>query len=114
MISLTRPLARDAQSDRNDSLMVKSKSYTLYVNLSASKVRKRLKDYGFGGRDIQASDRNQGISGIRVWVSELRQLQTVMVPTLVGTESEPYLETHLLHPAFGNGNSITLMKNCIG
>ena len=38
---------------------MKTTTYALHVNLSASQSRKRLKGYGFGVRDIQATDRKQ-------------------------------------------------------
>lgn len=41
--------------------MTKAKTDYLYVNLSASQTRKRLKGYGFGVRKVEAVDRNQAV-----------------------------------------------------
>lgn len=41
--------------------MTKPETYALHVNMSASQTRKRLKGYGFGVRDVQATDRNQSV-----------------------------------------------------
>ena len=41
--------------------MSKTTTNTLYVNLSASQTRKRLKGYGFGVKKVEAADRNQAV-----------------------------------------------------
>ena len=41
--------------------MTKTTTYTLYVNLSASQTRKRLKGHGFGVKKVEAADRNQAV-----------------------------------------------------
>ena len=39
--------------------MTSQPTFTLYVNLSASQTRKRLKGHGFGVKSVEAVDRNQ-------------------------------------------------------
>ncbi len=41
--------------------MNKHATKKLFVNLSASQVRKRLKGYGFGVKRVEAADRNQAV-----------------------------------------------------
>lgn len=41
--------------------MTDIKGYRLYVNLSASQVRRRLKGLGFGVRKVQTAGRNQAV-----------------------------------------------------
>jgi hypothetical protein len=45
--------------------------------LSASQVRKRLKGYGFGVRDVQASDRNQAVIIHTATGEHLRELEAL-------------------------------------
>src|SRR5690606_19762700 len=41
--------------------MADPKGYTLFVNLSASQVRRRLKGFGHGVRKVQSAGRNQAV-----------------------------------------------------
>jgi hypothetical protein len=41
--------------------MTKTATDKLYVNLSASQTRKRLKGHGFGVRNVEAAGRNQAV-----------------------------------------------------
>ncbi len=52
-----------------------SKGNLLYVNLSASQTRKRLKGFGHGVRQIQAADRNQAVIVHTATGAHLRDLQ---------------------------------------
>ena len=81
--------------------MFKSTTYTLYVNLSASQVRKRLKGYGFGVKDIQASDRNQALIIHTATGDHLRDLQALFSDTASSSSSDE-LQTPLENlPNFG-------------
>ena len=90
--------------------MVKSTSYTLYVNLSASKVRKRLKGYGFGVRDIQASDRNQALIIHTATGDHLRELEALFSDVAISS-SKDELATPLENlPNFGPTSSAWLRE----
>lgn len=57
--------------------MTKPTTYTLYVNLSASQTRKRLKGHGFGVKKVEAADRNQAViihTATREHLSDLEAL----------------------------------------
>lgn len=55
--------------------MGEAKGYLLYVNLSASQARRRLKGFGHGVRQIQAADRNQAVIVHTATGAHLRDLQ---------------------------------------
>lgn len=57
--------------------MAKESTHSLYVNMSASQVRKRLKGYGFGVRDVQAADRNQAVILHTATGEHLRELESL-------------------------------------
>ena len=57
--------------------MTREASYPLYVNLSASQARKRLKGYGFGVRKVEACDRNQSLIIHTATGGHLRDLQAL-------------------------------------
>ena len=57
--------------------MSRDTTYALYVNLSASQVRKRLKGYGFGVKDVQAADRNQALIIHTATGQHLRELESL-------------------------------------
>ena len=57
--------------------MTKTTTYALYVNLSASQTRKRLKGHGFGVKKVEAADRNQAViihTATREHLSDLEAL----------------------------------------
>ena len=90
--------------------MAKSTSYTLYVNLSASKVRKRLKGHGFGVTDIQASDRNQALIIHTATGDHLRDLQALF-SDVASSSSSDELQTPLENlPNFGPTSSAWLRE----
>ena len=62
--------------------MARETTYTLYVNLSASQVRKRLKGHGFGVRRVEATDRNQAAITHTATGGHLRQLQSLFADVL--------------------------------
>jgi DNA transformation protein len=68
--------------------MSKATTHTLCVNLSASQVRKRLKGYGFGVRDVQAADRNRAFIIHTATGQHLRELQSLFADVLAATPSE--------------------------
>lgn len=65
------------------------KGQRLYVNLGASKVRRRLKGHGFGVKKVQSAGRNQAVVIHTATGEHLRQLQQLFadVPTSA-SESE--------------------------
>ncbi len=65
--------------------MTRETTYTLYVNLSASQVRKRLKGHGFGVRRVEATDRNQAAITHTATGGHLRQLQALFADVLSAT-----------------------------
>ena len=57
--------------------MTKQATHTLYVNMSASQTRKRLKGHGFGVKKVEAADRNQAViihTATREHLSDLEAL----------------------------------------
>ena len=68
--------------------MARAATYTLYVNLSASQVRKRLKGYGFGVRDVQAADRNRALIIHTATGEHLRDLQALFSDVSSATSEE--------------------------
>ena len=70
-------IAEDRISDGKRTVMTKTTTYTLYVNLSASQTRKRLKGHGFGVKKVEAADRNQAViihTATREHLSDLEAL----------------------------------------
>ena len=53
------------------------KGYRLYVNLSASQVRRRLKGLGYGVRKVQSVGRNQSLIIHTATGQHLRELQAI-------------------------------------
>lgn len=74
--------------------MAREATYTLYVNLSASQVRKRLKGYGFGVRKVEASDRNQAVIIHTATGSHLRHLEALF-EDVMSSESQAGVGTPL-------------------
>ena len=64
--------------DRIGGVMTKTWTYDLYVNLSASQVRKRLKGYGFGVRKVEAVDRNRAVVVHTATGEHRRQLEALL------------------------------------
>jgi hypothetical protein len=58
-------------------MMTRETDYTLYVHLSASQTRKRLKGRGFGVRRVEATDRNQSAITHTATGDHLRELQSL-------------------------------------
>lgn len=57
--------------------MTKTPTDKLYVNLSASQARKRLKGHGFGVRKVEAADRNQSVVIHTATGGHLEQLKSL-------------------------------------
>lgn len=68
--------------------MAREAAHSLYVNLSASQVRKRLKGYGFGVRDVQASDRNQAVIIHTATGEHLRELERLFADVLSASSKD--------------------------
>lgn len=68
--------------------MTRETTYTLYVNLSASQVRKRLKGHGWGVRRVEATDRNQAAITHTATGGHLRQLQALFADVLSSTTQQ--------------------------
>ncbi|MDG2383354.1 MAG: TfoX/Sxy family DNA transformation protein [Pirellulaceae bacterium] len=57
----------------------------LYVNLSASQTRKRIKGYGFGVRKVQATGRNQSVVVHTATGQHLEELKALFPDVLSST-----------------------------
>ena len=68
--------------------MTKTTTYPLYLNMSASQARKRLKGHGFGVRDIQATDRNQSVIIHTATGEHLRELESLFADVIAATADE--------------------------
>ena len=64
----------------------------LYVNLSASQARKRLKGHGFGVRKVEAAGRNQSVIVHTATDGHLRGLESLFSDVLASPAKED-LET---------------------
>jgi hypothetical protein len=62
--------------------MTKATTDYLYVNLSASQTRKRLKGYGFGVRKVEAVDRNQAVIIHTATRDHLRHLESLFADVM--------------------------------
>ena len=60
----------------------------LFVNLSASQTRKRLKGHGFGVRKVEAADRNQAVIVHTATGQHLRELQTLIADVLTTSSAD--------------------------
>jgi len=69
-------------------LMARQIAYPLYVNLSASQVRKRLKGYGFGVRRVEAADRNQAVIIHTATGTHLRDLESLFADVISASSKE--------------------------
>jgi DNA transformation protein len=63
-------------------VMTKATTDYLYVNLSASQTRKRLKGYGFGVRKVEAVDRNQAVIIHTATRDHLRELESLFADVM--------------------------------
>lgn len=57
--------------------MMKTATAKLYVNLSASQARKRIKGHGFGVKKVQAAGRNQSVIVHTATGAHLRELESL-------------------------------------
>lgn len=73
--------------------MNKPATHQLYVNLSASQTRKRLRGHGFGVRRVEAADRHQAVIFHTATGQHLRELQSLFSDVL--TSVTPALESPL-------------------
>jgi hypothetical protein len=62
--------------------MTKPTTEKLYVNLSASQVRKRLKGHGLGVKKVQAADRKQAVIIHTATGGHLRALESLFADVL--------------------------------
>jgi len=62
-------------------------TYRLYVDLSASQVRKRLKGHGFGVRKVEAVDRNRAVI-IHTATGEHRRELEALLADVISRSSE--------------------------
>ena len=62
----------------------------LYVNLSASQTRKRLKGYGFGVRRIEAVDRGRAAIVHTATGEHLRELRALFAEVLTTERTPPH------------------------
>ncbi|MCP4191424.1 MAG: hypothetical protein GY768_12435 [Planctomycetaceae bacterium] len=68
----------------------------LYVNLSASQTRKRVKGYGFGIRKIQANGRNQSVILHTATGRHLEELEALF-PDVLFSSSEKATDTPVMN-----------------
>ncbi len=62
--------------------MTKTATDKLYVNLSASQTRKRLKGRGFGVKKVEAAGRNQAVIVHTATGGHLRELESLFAGVL--------------------------------
>jgi len=60
----------------------------LYVNLSASQTRKRLKGHGLGVRKVEAADRNQSVIVHTATGDHLRELESLLADVVTASSRE--------------------------
>ena len=68
--------------------MTKTKTDKLYVNLSASQVRKRLKGHGFGVRKVESEGRKQAVIIHTATGQHLRELEALLQDVMPSTSQE--------------------------
>jgi len=71
-----------------NSMPKKAARDKLYVNLSASQTRKRLKGHGFGVRKVEATDRNQSVIIHTATGQHLRELQALFSDVLTSSSRD--------------------------
>ena len=64
------------------------KGYRLYVNLSASQVRRRLKGFGHGIRKIQSAGKNRAVIIHTATGQHLEELEAVFGDVKVSSSEE--------------------------
>ena len=69
-------------------MMTREPTAPLYVNLSASQVRKRLKGHGFGVRSVEAADRNQAVIIHTATGEHLRRLESLFADVMSSESAE--------------------------
>jgi hypothetical protein len=62
--------------------MTKAETDKLYVNLSASQTRKRLKGHGFGVKHVEAAGRNQAVIIHTATGAHRRELESLFAGVL--------------------------------
>ena len=62
--------------------MTKADTHKLYVNLSASQTRKRLKGHGFGVRRVEAVGRNQSVIFHTATGAHLRAIESLLADVM--------------------------------
>jgi DNA transformation protein len=68
--------------------MTDIKGYRLYVNLSASQVRRRLKGFGHGVRRIQSAGKNRAVIIHTATGQHLEELESVFGDVKVSSTEE--------------------------
>jgi len=68
--------------------MTKANTNKLYVNLSASQVRKRLKGHGFGVKTVESAGRNQAIIVHTATGGHLRGLESLFADVMASASQE--------------------------
>jgi hypothetical protein len=68
--------------------MTDIKGYRLYVNLSASQVRRRLKGFGHGVRRIQSAGKNRAVVIHTATGQHLEELEAVFGDAKVSSSEE--------------------------
>lgn len=68
--------------------MTKTDTHKLYVNLSASQTRKRLKGHGFGVRRIEAAGRNEAVIFHTATGAHLRELESLLADATPSASQE--------------------------
>jgi len=68
--------------------MTKAATDKLYVNLSASQARKRLKGQGFGVRKVAAADRNQAVIVHTATGGHLTELRSLFADVMSSSSQE--------------------------
>jgi len=72
--------------------MTKTATDKLYVNLSASQTRKRLRGHGFGVKKVEAAGRNQAVIIHTATGGHLRELQSLFA-NVVSSVSREEMDT---------------------
>ena len=72
--------------------MTDVKGYHLYVNLSASRVRRRLKGFGHGVRKIQSAGKGRAVIIHTATGQHLEELESVFGDVKVSTSEEDLRE----------------------
>jgi hypothetical protein len=68
--------------------MPEIKGQRLYVRLSASQVRRRLKGLGFGVKKVESADRNQAVIIHTATGEHLRELTAIFADVLADDDPE--------------------------